>query len=280
MHPNTLTYENLERRISSWAATQPAVRAILAIGSRARGTPDRWSDLDVLIFTTDAPAYAADSAWLAQFGDLQVTYMEPTGLGDPEWYALYAGGLKLDAVLMQVADASLALETMLEPFAHWDALRRGVTILYDRLGTARALPPQPFTPPDPPTAAEFHNTVSGFLLASATIAKFVARGDYWRAQRWFANDLHVHLLKMTEWHAHGSDTWYAGRFMQQWADPRILAALPQVFASFEREDLQRALLAGLDLMRWLGEETAAKFGYTYPAETHEQVAQLVSQQGE
>ncbi len=50
---------------------------------------------------------------------------------------------------------------------------------------------------------------------------------------------------MTRWHAQaaGRDTWYGGRFMDEWADPRALAALPQVFPGFERESLQTSLLA-------------------------------------
>src|SRR5215217_5872669 len=104
------TYEQLEARLAAWAETQPTIRAVLSIGSRARGTPDRWSDLDVLIFASNPEPYVVDSSWLGEFGDLWLAYREDTEAGDPEWYALYEGGLKLDAVLMRVEVEDATLE--------------------------------------------------------------------------------------------------------------------------------------------------------------------------
>ena len=275
MPQSLLTYDDLERKISAWAATQLPVRAVLSGGSRARGDADRWSDLDILILTTNRNIYTASPSWLGEFGEIWVTYAEPTDPGDPEWYALYEGGLKLDAVLIQIDDPSLPLAAIMQPLPYQGVFARGITVLFDRLGEARVISPQPFMPEAPPSAAEFTNTVSGFLMASATIAKFIARGDYWRAQGWFAQDLRPHMVALLRWHAHGKDTWYGGRFMEQWADPRALAALPGMFPAFERESLQTTLLNMLDTFRWLGDEVAARFGYTYPTEAHEKIVRLV-----
>lgn len=270
-----MSYEELEARLAAWAQTQPAVRAVIVCGSRARGDADQWSDLDAILFTTDRQRYAADSSWLKSFGDLVLAYLEPTDPGDAEWYALYDGGLKLDAVLLQVEDASLDLEALLTLYPYQGVFARGIHVLFDRRGAPRRIPPKPIPLPAPPTAAEFESVVHGFLLAAATTAKFVARGDYWRAQHWFAADLRPHLLKLIQWHAHGRDTWYSGRFIDQWADERIVAALPQAFALYERESLSQALRSLLDLFRTRGDETAARFGFTYPAATHAKVAALV-----
>ncbi len=276
-----MTYEELEMRLAAWAATQSAIRAIIVIGSRARVMADQWSDLDVLIFTTDQARYASDSGWLASFGTTWLTYMEATSTGDPEWYTLYEGGLKIDAVLMPVEDETRDLESLIQPFDDWDAFRRGAFVLYDRLGTPRTFAPKPPRPHAVPTASEFENVVSGILLAAVTVAKFVARGDYWRAQRWFADDLHPHLLTLIEWHAQseqaGRDTWYAGRFLEEWADPRVIATLPQVFPTYDRPSLTDALTALLDLTRWLSEETAVAFGFTYGTETLDKIVWLVAE---
>ena len=275
MSHSPLTYAILEQRISAWAAAQPPIRAVLSGGSRARGSADSYSDLDIIILTSNRNIYAVSPVWLSEFGEILVTYSEPTGLGDPEWYAVYEGGLKLDAVLIQVDDPSLELGELMQPLPYQDVFRRGFRVLFDRSGKARLSPPQPFLPEAPPSEAAFANTVSGLLMASLTVAKFIARGDYWRAQDWFAQDLRIHLLAMVRWHAHGKDTWYGGRFIEQWADPRALAALPQAFPAYARESLQAALLGILDTFRWLGEETAARFGYIYPAEAHEEIVGLV-----
>lgn len=269
------SYEMLEARLAAWAVEQPAIRAILSIGSRARGTPDQWSDLDVLIFATEPQPYVDDPSWLNELGDLWLAYREDTGAGDPEWYALFAGGFKLDAVLLRVEEPTRSLDEILQAYAHWHAIQLGVDVLFDRLGTRRKIPPVPFTPENPPSEGEFTNTVNGALLASATVAKFVARGDYWRAQHWFAADLRVHLLTLMRWQSLGKNTWYSGRFMDEWADPRVLAVIPQVFPALERASLQQSLLDTLDIFRWLGTEVAAKFSYAYPVEAHEKVVILV-----
>ncbi len=249
-----MTYEQLEARLTAWAQTQPAIRAVIVVGSRARGTADRWSDLDAVIFTSDADRYAADPGWLGEFGEVWLTYREDHEDGPCEWYALYAGGLKLDAMLFGIEDSSLELDAVLAEFPYQEVLARGTVVLFDCLGSPRRIAPKPIPLPAPPTRAEFDNMVNGFLLASATTAKFIARGDFWRAQHWFAADLRVHLLTVIRWHAYGQDTWYAGRFLNQWADPRALALIPQTFARYERDSLQAALLASLDLFRLLAKK--------------------------
>ena len=269
------SYEDLEASIAAWAQTQPTIRAIIVIGSRARGTPDRWSDLDLLIFTTERERYAADPGWLNTFGEVVVIYLEDTEANDPEWYVIYEGGQKVDAVLMKIDDATLDLETLLKPFDDWDAFRRGSYVLFDRLGTPRRLPTAPFTPPTPPTAAEFAHVVSGLLIEATTTAKLIRRGDIWRAQYRLPHSLRAYLLTLIEWQAHGRDSWYNGRNIEQWADPRVLAALPTLFALYERESLQQALRAVLDLFRALGEEVGARFGFSYPSEAHDKIVHLI-----
>jgi aminoglycoside 6-adenylyltransferase len=270
-----MTYEQLESRIATWSENQPDIRAVIVVGSRARGDADRWSDLDLLLFTRDRARYA-DPAWLQAFGDVWLTYLDQAGPGDPEWFAIYDGGLKVDIVLIQVEDSALNLETLLRQFPYQAVFARGIKVLFDQYEQARSVPPKTVDQPEPPSAAIFDHVVSGFLLESITTAKFIARGDYWRAQHWVAHDLRPRLLKLIEWHAYGQDTWYDGRFIDAWADSRILSMLPQTFALYKQESLIMALKTMLDLFRLLGEESAARFNFTYPLETHHKVTQLIS----
>ncbi len=117
--------------------------------------------------------------------------------------------------------------------------------------------------------------VNGFLLETVTTAKFIGRGDFWRAQHWLAHDLRPRLLRLLEWHAAGKNTWYAGRFMDDWADARALLTLPQTFARFDRMSLVRAVRESIDLFGGLGEEAASRLGYTYPAAAHNNVTALI-----
>jgi hypothetical protein len=273
-----MSYEQLEQRLAAWAAGQPAVRAVLAIGSRGRGDPDRWSDLDVLILTTGRAPYVDDPGWLTALGDPWLKYLEKTDGDDWEWFVLLdAEGLKFDAVLMEVPDEAADLATLLKPYAHWDAIQRGVKVLFDRTGAPRFLPPTPVIPNPLPSEAEFTKVVSAFLLESVIIARFIDRGDLWRAQYWFEYDMRHRLLRVVEWQAQGQgrDVWFIGRFMEQWADERALAALPKSFALMNRESMEQAMRAMFDLMRLMGTDAAARFGFAYPAAEHDRARALI-----
>ena len=271
-----MTYDDLEAQIARWAQTQPDIRAVLVCGSRARGEADRWSDLDVMILTTDRPRYISDSGWLKQFGEVVLNYLDVTDPGDAEWYTLYEDGLKLDATLLQVEDASLPLEELLKGYPYQGVFSRGIHILFDRLGVPRRLDCRPAPPLAPLVSAEFEKTIRGYFLASTTTAKFIARGELWRAQNWFSHNLRRYLLRMIEWHAYGKDNWYSGRFIEQWADPHIVEAIPLMYPTYERESLKTSLLAMLDLFGWVSRETGARFSYPYPLETHDKIVKLIT----
>ncbi|OGO52327.1 MAG: hypothetical protein A2148_01525 [Chloroflexi bacterium RBG_16_68_14] len=88
------------------------------------------------------------------------------------------------------------------------------------------------------------------------------------------------LLRMLEWHAratHGWDyeTWYTGRFVDRWADPRAAAALRETFARYDEEDVWRALFSTMELFGWLARETAERMNFTYPAAAEERVTEWV-----
>jgi aminoglycoside 6-adenylyltransferase len=270
-----MTYEELEARLAEWAKNQPSVRAVLTVGSRARGTADRWSDLDVLILTTDRAALDSDPSWLGELGDAWLTYKDEAAPGDPEWFVMYDGGLKFDAVLLDVADPSLDLDTLLAQYPYQGVFARGAKVLFDRAGQPRTISPKAPKPAEPPSAEKFAHIINGFLVESVTTAKFIGRGDYWRAQHWFAHDLRPRMLTLVEWHAHGKDTWYEGRYLEQWADPRALTVLNQSFTSTDRAPMIRAMRNMLSLFRTLGEETAARHGLTYPTAAHEKVVALI-----
>jgi predicted nucleotidyltransferase len=137
-----MTYEELEARLADWAQHQPSVRAVLTVGSRARGTADRWSDLDVLILTTDRAALANDAAWLDTLGEAWLTYKDEAAPGDPEWFVLYDGGLKFDAVLIDVPDPSLDLDALLAKLPYQGVFARGAKVLFDRAGQPRSIAPK------------------------------------------------------------------------------------------------------------------------------------------
>jgi aminoglycoside 6-adenylyltransferase len=66
-----------------------------------------------------------------------------------------------------------------------------------------------------------------------------------------------------------------GRFLEEWADARAVESLSVVFAHYNEEDVWRALLATMELFRWLALETADLLGYSYPSFGEERATEFV-----
>jgi predicted nucleotidyltransferase len=62
--------QEIEERFVAWATSCPAIRAACVIGSRARvdHPADAWSDLDIVIITSEPERYLTATDWLAHMG--------------------------------------------------------------------------------------------------------------------------------------------------------------------------------------------------------------------
>ncbi|MBU7046952.1 MAG: aminoglycoside 6-adenylyltransferase, partial [Theionarchaea archaeon] len=131
-----------------------------------------------------------------------------------------------------------------------------------------------------PTEQEFHEVISDFLYHCIWTAKHLRRGELWWAKECCDSHLKGLLLTMVEWHSRalqGSnyDTWFRGRFLETWADPRVLKGLKDAFAYYDEKDVKRALDATMELFRWLARETGEKLEYSYLDEADEKVTSWV-----
>jgi aminoglycoside 6-adenylyltransferase len=299
------TYEHLLERFVSWASAQPDIGTALVIGSQARTTrpADAWSDLDLVVTVTTPERYLTDADWLNAIGNPCITFVERTG-NDSERRVLFEGGLDVDFVLLsrrklQLLTRVLRLRRQFpsvfgllpKPAAHQitqgiatfaNVVRRGTRVLIDKDGiveqlllvTAESLSPHP------PTQDAFLNLINDFWYHAVWTAKKLRRGELWTAKG--CSDVYMkgQLLQVIEWHActtqgWAHDTWHAGRFLEQWADSRVVRELYGVFAYYDENDLWRGLAATMDLFRWVAVETAAHLTYPYPTAVDEHATQLV-----
>jgi aminoglycoside 6-adenylyltransferase len=279
-------YARLEQRIRSWSLSQPAIVAIILVGSRARSDhpADEWSDLDLVVFATSSTSYLDDAAWLSEFGDVLAAMSNSFGRHDREWIALYADGSKLDVAFLSIDPVTApTLQAMLDAFPYPNVLQRGVRVLLDKTGTPTELHLPETVTPKSPTQAEFTALSQRLWLDAIRAAKFIRRKDLWRAKQLCDGEMKQHLLTLLEWQAAvrpgQQDIWYDGRFLNEWADPQAVADLPATFAAYEAADLQRALLATLSLFRRLAREVARQLGYSYPVEidqyVHDQIRAML-----
>jgi len=163
-----------------------------------------------------------------------------------------------------------------------EVLGRGMRILVDKDGTLARLQTPPRRPPrHPPSEEDFLALVERFWHGPIWIAKHLRRGELWRVKTLAEAPGHLSLLQMLEWHACARngweyDTWDRGRFLEEWADPRAVVALREVFGRYDADDTWRALFASMGLFRWLAMETATSLGYRYPVELDRRVTDWVT----
>jgi aminoglycoside 6-adenylyltransferase len=278
------SYDLLIERFTVWAGQEENVRAAIIIGSQARSDhpADEWSDLDVIILARDPDTYWQTNEWLDAIGATWLDFVEPSPDGrSMEHRVLFAGGLDTDFALSPAAAFRKLLEGGL-PSDIADTIQRGIRVLVDKDNLVGLLPELSNDVPAAqlPSKDTFLNLVHNFWYHTLWTAKHLRRGELWWAKSCCDIKLKILLQEMLEWHAQATrfqraDTWLRGRFLEEWADPRAVAALSGAFAHYEEADIWRALLATMDLFAWLERETAAVLGYQYPSAGAEHTADRV-----
>ncbi len=269
-------FGKLIEKILRWSRSDENIRAAVVIGSRARiddHPADEWSDLDLLIVAVDPKPLWERSDWLLKIGTPWITFVEPTpGDGGYERRVLFEGGLDVDFAPVAVRDMRAMAGHDLPPVIA-DIFRRGVQVLLDKdalMGDLRDAKAAPAGTPLP-EESEFLNQVNDFWYHTVWTAKHLRRGELWWAKSCCDTYLKNLLRQMMEWHARatrgkGTDTWMRGRFLEEWADPKAIAALPGVFARYNDGDIWRALQATMDVFHDLAVVTADLLIYPYPAD--------------
>jgi aminoglycoside 6-adenylyltransferase len=233
------------------------------------------------MFASDPEPYWTTTDWLHHIGTPWLTFVEPTPDGRGfERRVLFEGGLDVDFVPDPIAGLYAMLDHDLPPDAA-DTIRRGVWFLVDKEGLSQRLQDVEIDPPPycPPTESEFLNLVNDFWYHTVWAAKHLRRGELWLAKSCCDGYLKNLLRQMMEWHARaskgeGTDTWMRGRFLEEWADARVVGFLPHVYAHYDDRDVWRALLATMELFRWLAIEAADLLGYPYPSFGAERAAEF------
>jgi len=209
------------------------------LGSRARTErpADEWSDLDVLVVAREPALLLQDADWIGELGPARITFVEPTATGDGlERRVLYDDGVDVDFSIVGLDELDrLSADAEVD-----EVVRRGIRILVDkdgrlsRLDAARPAPPAAWTPP---SQEAFEELTSDFWYHAVWAAKKLRRGELFTAKAAVDSYMKRLLLRALEWHAHALDptvdTWHAGRFLEQWADPRAVNELRSAFARYD-----------------------------------------------
>lgn len=274
--------EQLLQRLVTWARGVEDILGVVVIGSRARTDvpADEWSDLDVVLVTTNPGRYLETTDWIEALGQPWLTFLEATPVGGlSERRVMFEGARDLDVVPIHdslipaaIADPSVA-----------QVLTRGARVLLDkddRLSSLGASEPI-VRAGAVPGSKEFANLVSDFWYHAVWAAKKLRRGELWVAKAACDGYMKALLLEMLEWHARTSprrdhDTWHGGRFLERWTEPTVLEALRLAFARYDASEVALALVATMDLFRVLAREVADRLGHGYPVAADQRVTEWVT----
>lgn len=290
----TRLYKQVVERFVKWAENVSDIRAAIIIGSRARvdHPADEWADLDIIVITTDPKRYTAKSDWVENIGNPLLTFLEPTATeGEMERRVLFEGMLDVDFSIIPVEKFRRRVQQFMKneippqvATQILDVFRRGMQVLLDKDGMIdqlqTILTSIETLPLPSPTQHEFFEVVNDFLYHAIFTAKHLRRGELW----WSVTCLNCYMqqliCQMMEWHAKATfgsshDTWFRGRFLEEWAHPQALKELQNTFAHYDKEDIKHALLAAIATFRWMAIETAEKLSYRYPVKADEQVTKWI-----
>ncbi len=283
-------YERLIKKFARWAQNQSDIRGAIVVGSRAREKypADEWADLDVIVITTQPEQYIACADWIKNMGDPILTFVEPTADGEEkERRVLYEGMLDVDFAVFPMERVQALIRNAKDPqvaAALANSLGRGVRVLLDKDGTLAKIEPLvgsiEIPKRCPPTEQEFLAVVNDFLYHAVFTVKHVKRGELWWAKSCSDCYMQQLMLQMMEWHARtlqgqDYDTWFRGRFLEEWVEPEVLKDLRKTFSHYDEKDIGRALVASFNLFRKMAYEISAKLGYSYPDKAGEIVTSWI-----
>ena len=231
-------------RFLRWAEHDPGVRAILLLGSQARGDSDEWSDLDFTVVVVDKTRYISDVNWLDNCGTVLVSHTERTDVG---------GHIERRVVFEDGTDASFCLvgrewlECATREQDTLTLLGKGARILLDKDGgLLEVLAAVQSRPPTVCNEAQFINLVSRYWYEALWTAKRLRRGELLKGVISCNGTMKLLFFRLMTWHRPSPNS------------------LDTSFARCEREDAWRILLEDTRNFERSSRIVAAHFGHKHP----------------
>ena len=281
--PDTLRDDSVVAKLLEWAQARPSIRAMLLTSTRAYPNTDvdALSDYDIILVVPDIQPYHQDRSWLADFGDVLVTYWDPihkspeTGVEIFGNVVQYESGLKIDFTLWPIEQARKVAEKEYLP-AYLDV---GYVVLLDKDQLTDRFRPPTHTAyiPKSPTQAEFDEVVEEFYSDVPHVAKCLLRDELMPAKWGLDYDMkHKYLRRMLEWRVELDGEWSVsvgkhGKGLKERLPETIWAALEATYVGAGLEENWEALFATLKLFREVGEQVAVGLGYEFPTELDRRV---------
>jgi len=259
------------KKILRYFEQDSGILALIVIGSRARDTADEYADLDVIVVTASPRDYLDSDDWLENIGPFQISFLEESFLGSKARRTLFDDCMDADLIILNPEQAK-GIQEIPGLFA------RGYRVIKDEAGISAGLREINAEESIIMTEGKFQNLANDFWFHSIWAAKKLLRGDLFTAK--YCIDVYMKRLLLTLIEARAQlngcgDTWYNGRFIEQWADQWVLERLSAAYTTYNVEDIARALLVNMDFFADMAAEIAHKRDCAYPKNAETRAYQTV-----
>lgn len=272
-------YLEIKTNLIAYTKKDNETKAMIAIGSTTRSysIADEYSDLDIIV-ATDTP-----EKWLygnipENFGDIMISFVEPTLGGGLERRILFNGSLDVDIIVFTPEQLISAVKTGIAS----EVMGRGYAVMYDAMEISLLLSEyiKPASSRISVSESEFNNLTQDFWFHIVWASKKILRGELWTAKMCIDAYLKNHLLRITEFKCSkcdGRDVWHNGRFFEKWADESTVKALEKCFARYNRIEIITALKNTAQLFSTNARATAELYCFDYPKRAEKYALSLISE---
>jgi predicted nucleotidyltransferase len=266
------------KRLTDWATSTKDISCIVVAGSHARKDhqPDEFSDIDVVIFSSNVKFYERNFDWINQIGEPVLYYKDQLSRNITGRKVYFSNGVGLDIFFLDeravywsylYAKASERkwlfamvpgpVKKMMKAavlfFAEY--IRRGFYCLvdkgkfYDRLcyvDTRFKFRQEGFN------REKLEHLINSFWRYALHTAINLQRREFWHAKITCDHGMKKTLLVLVEIYTRtiegrDYDTWHHARFLERWAAPFIVEKLPLIYGHYEMEDAWKCMKETADL---------------------------------
>ncbi|QFF99319.1 aminoglycoside adenylyltransferase [Psychrobacillus glaciei] len=275
-------YKEIMNKVILWGQQEDDIRSIFIVGSMARSDKpaDKWSDMDLVIVTSDVEKWLQSEEWIRKFGNPQISFLERTHVGNiMERRVMYDGSCIVDFNFMKLEVA----KTILESEEVQGVIARGVKVLLDKDSVTEVFhnTSSLIKNKEVPEFSEFKNDVNDFWFHAVYTAQKLRRGELLVAKSNCDEYLKRLLIKFVKLqtimkNSTNQQSWHDVRFFEEWADKEVVQEFQGIYGKYNEESVWDALFETMKLYRKVAKQIAVELEYEYPIIADQSADKLVT----